>query len=412
MPPQPLRLHVPEPTGRPGHATDFSYLHLSAAGAVHRPPPDVAPADTADLAASLIRVLDEEGRAVGPWAPQVEVQALRRGLAAMMKTRAFDAKMLIAQRQKKISFYMQCLGEEAIAIAHAMALREGDMCFPTYRQQGLLLCRDDIDMVELICQLMSNERDPIKGRQLPVMYSYKRAGFFTISGNLATQFIQAVGWAMASAIKGDTKIASGWIGDGSTAESDFHTALTFAHVYRAPVILNVVNNQWAISTFQAIAGGEASTFAARGVGCGIASLRVDGNDFLAVLAASRWAAERARANLGPTMIEWITYRAGAHSTSDDPTRYRPAGDWQCFPLGDPIERLKRHLVGLGAWSDAEHEATQAQVEADVNAALKEAERHGTLLDGHIPPLETMFEDVYKEMPPHLQDQLARVRRGE
>ncbi len=261
----------------------------------------------------------------------------------MMKTRIFDARMLIAQRQKKISFYMQCLGEEAIATAHALAIEPGDMCFPTYRQQGLLLARDDVSMVEMICQLMSNARDPLRGRQLPVMYSMKRAGFFSISGNLATQFIQAVGWAMASAIQGDTKIASAWIGDGATAEADFHTALTFAHVYRAPVILNVVNNQWAISTFQAIAGGEATTFAARGVGCGIASLRVDGNDFLAVLAASRWAAERARSNLGPTLIEWVTYRAGAHSTSDDPSRYRPADDWQKFPLGDPVARLKQHL---------------------------------------------------------------------
>src|SRR5471032_2061488 len=162
----------------------------------------------------------------------------------------------------------------------------------------------------MICQLLSNERDPLKGRQLPVMYSVRAKGFFSISGNLATQYIQAVGWAMASAIKGDTKIASAWIGDGATAESDFNTALTFAHVYKAPVILNVVNNQWAISTFQAIAGGEGTTFAARGVGCGIASLRVDGNDFLAVYAASCWALERARSNLGPTLIEWVTYRAG------------------------------------------------------------------------------------------------------
>ena len=146
----------------------------------------------------------------------------------MMKTRAFDARMLIAQRQKKISFYMQCLGEEAIAVAHALALEPGDMNFPTYRQQGLLLARDDVSMVEMMCQLLSNERDPLKGRQLPVMYSYKRAGFFSISGNLATQYIQAVGWAMASAIKGDTRIASAWIGDGATAEADFHTALTFA----------------------------------------------------------------------------------------------------------------------------------------------------------------------------------------
>jgi len=407
-PHEPLRLHVPEPTGRPGCKTDFSYLRLSPAGAVRRPPLDVAPADTADLAYSLVRVLDDDGRAVGPWDPKAEPDLLRRGMRAMLKTRAFDARMLIAQRQKKISFYMQCLGEEAIATAHALAIDAGDMCFPTYRQQGLLLARDDVSMVDMMCQLMSNARDPLKGRQLPVMYSVKRAGFFSISGNLATQFIQAVGWAMASAIKGDTRIASGWIGDGATAEADFHTALTFAHVYRAPVILNVVNNQWAISTFQAIAGGEATTFAARGTGCGIASLRVDGNDFLAVLAASRWAAERARANLGPTLIEWLTYRAAAHSTSDDPSKYRPADDWSNFPLGDPVARLKKHLIVIGAWSDDEHAATQKEFEAEVAAAQKEAEQYGTLTDGHTPPLSTMFEDVYKEMPPHLHDQLRQA----
>jgi len=355
-----------------------------------------------------VRVLDDDGRAVGPWDPKADRALLRRGMRAMLRTRAFDARMLIAQRQKKISFYMQCLGEEAIATAHALAIDAGDMCFPTYRQQGLLLARDDVSMVDMMCQLMSNARDPLKGRQLPVMYSVKRAGFFSISGNLATQFIQAVGWAMASAIKGDTRIASGWIGDGATAEADFHTALTFAHVYRAPVILNVVNNQWAISTFQAIAGGEATTFAARGTGCGIASLRVDGNDFLAVLAASRWAAERARSNLGPTLIEWLTYRAAAHSTSDDPSKYRPADDWSHFPLGDPVARLKQHLIAIGAWTEEEHAATQKELETEVAAAQKEAERYGTLIDGHTPPLATMFEDVYKEMPPHLHDQLRQA----
>src|SRR5687768_1884565 len=209
---------------------------------------------------------------------------------------------------------------------------------------------------------------------------------------------------MASAIKGDTRIASGWIGDGSTAEADFHTALTFAHVYRAPVILNVVNNQWAISSHQSIAGGEGTTFAARGVGCGIASLRVDGNDFLAVYAASRWAAERARSNLGPTLIEWVTYRAGAHSTSDDPSKYRPADDWQRFPLGDPIQRLKQHLIVRGAWSEQEHEQVRLELEAEVAAAQKEAEGYGTLLDSHIPSPSAMFEDVYAEMPAHLRRQ--------
>jgi 2-oxoisovalerate dehydrogenase E1 component alpha subunit len=408
-----LRLHVPEPTGRPGHPTDFSYLQLSAAGAVRRPPVDVSPPDTSDLAWKLVRVLDDEGRALGPWDPKLEPKLLIRGLRAMMKTRIFDARMLTAQRQKKLSFYITCLGEEAIACAHAFALERGDMCFPTYRQVGLLIARDDVSLVDMMCLNMSNTRDPLKGRQLPTLYSMKRAGFFSISGNLATQFIQAVGWAMASAIKGDTKIASGWIGDGATAEADFHTALTFAHVYRAPVILNVVNNQWAISTFQAIAGGEETTFAGRGVGCGIASLRVDGNDFLAVYAASRWAAERARANLGPTLIEWVTYRAAAHSTADDPSKYRPADDWAHFPLGDPIARLKAHLITIGAWSEDEHRRLQAELEAEVAAAQKQAESHGTLLDGHIPSVASTFEDVFKQMPEHLrrQREQAEIEHG-
>ncbi len=402
-----LRLHVPEPTGRPGCQTDFSYLRLSPAGSVGRPPLDVEPIETSELALQLIRVLDEDSQAVGPWAEDISPDLLRRGLRAMMKTRAFDSRMLIAQRQKKLSFYMQCLGEEAIAVGQTLALRDGDMNFPTYRQQGILIARD-VSIVEMMCQLLSNERDPLKGRQLPVMYSYRDSGFFSISGNLGTQYIQAVGWAMASAIKGDTKIASAWIGDGSTAASDFHAGLTFAHVYKAPVILNVVNNQWAISTFQSFAGGEGTTFAARGIGYNVASLRVDGNDFLAVYAASRWAAERARRNLGPTLIEWVTYRAGPHSTSDDPSKYRPADDWTNFPLGDPIARLKKHLIAIGAWSEQEYEETQKALEAEIASAQKEAESYGTLGNGRVPSAADMFEGVYKEMPDHLRRQRQQL----
>lgn len=403
----PLRLHVPEPSGRPGCKTDFSYLQLSAAGTVRKPCVDIEPQATADLAASLVRVLDEHGQARGPWAEDIPEQVLHDGLRAMLTTRIYDTRMVTAQRQKKMSFYIQSLGEEAIGSAHALALRNDDMCFPTYRQQSILMARK-LPLVDMICQLFSNEKDPLKGRQLPVMYSYKDDGFFSISGNLATQFVQAVGWAMASAIQGDTRIASAWIGDGSTAEADFHTALTFAHVYRAPVILNVVNNQWAISSFQGIAGGEATTFAGRGVGCGIASLRVDGNDFLAVFAASRWAAERARRNHGPTLIEWVTYRAGPHSTSDDPSKYRPADDGQHFPLGDPIARLKQHLIVSGVWSEEQHAALQGEIEAQVGAALKAAEQFGTLVSGRVASAATIFEDVYKDMPEHLRRQRQQM----
>lgn len=400
----PLRLHVPEPPARPGHATDFSYLPLSPAGEVRKPALDIGYKENTDLAFSLIRVLDDGGQAVGPWADRpIEPELLRRGLQAMIKTRIFDARMMIAQRQKKISFYVQSLGEEAIGTGQALALEQGDMCFPSYRQQNLLIAKG-VPLSALMCQLYSNECDPLKGRQLPVMYSMRDQGFFSISGNLATQFVQAVGWAMASAIKGDTRIASAWIGDGATAAADFQTALTFAHVYQAPVVLNVINNQWAISTFQAIAGGEHTTFAARGVGSGIVSLRADGNDLPAVIAVSRWAIDRARRNLGPTLIEWVSYRAGPHSTSDDPTKYRPAGDWARFPLGDPIERLKQHLIRIGHWSEEEHRSTQHEYEAEVVAAQKQAESYGSLLTGQTASASTMFEDVYAEMPWHLRRQ--------
>jgi 2-oxoisovalerate dehydrogenase E1 component alpha subunit len=248
----------------------------------------------------------------------------------------------------------------------------------------------------------------MKGRQLPIMYSDKAHGFFSISGNLGTQYPQAVGWAMASAIKGDSRIAMGWIGDGATAEGDFHSALTFAAVYQAPVILAVVNNQWAISSFSGIAGAERATFAQRGVGYGIATLRVDGNDALAVYAAVKWAAERARANGGPTMVEFFSYRAEGHSTSDDPTGYRAKGEAEEWPLGDPIARLKAHLVGQGEWDDERDATLDAEIDATVRAAQKESEKLGVLPDQGRANIESMFEDVYADMPWHIREQLDEV----
>jgi 2-oxoisovalerate dehydrogenase E1 component alpha subunit len=277
------------------------------------------------------------------------------------------------------------------------------MNFPTYRQAGLLIAAG-YSLVDMMCEIYSNEKDPLKGRQMPVLYSSKELGFFSVSGNLATQFIQAVGWAMASAIKNDTKIAAGWIGDGATAESDFHAALVFASTYKAPVVLNIVNNQWAISTFQGIARGGSGTFAARGLGFGISALRVDGNDYLAVYAVAKWAIERARRNLGPTLIEYVTYRVGAHSTSDDPGAYRPKTESDAWPLGDPVIRLKNHLILRGAWSEARHKQAEAEILDTVVAAQKEAESHGTLHAGGKPSVRDMFEGVYAEMPPHLRRQ--------
>ena len=397
------RLHVPAVPARPGEAPDFSYVRLSPAGAIPCLPIDAPVSATVPLAEELIRVLDDDHQAVGPWNPQLEPQVLRRGLRIMLQTRVFDDRMQRAQRQGRITFYVRSLGEEAVSVAAALALADRDMLFPSYRNQGLFLARG-LTLVELMSQLLSNTRDMCKGRQLPVMYHSTAHRLFSISGNLATQFPQAVGWAMAAAIKGEADIAAAWIGEGSTAAADFHHALTFAKVYRAPVVLNVVNNQWAISTFQGYAGGEQRSFAARGPGVGLAGLRVDGNDFLAVYAATHWAAERARQGHGATLIEHVSYRAGAHSTSDDPSRYRPRDEFHDWPLGDPIDRLKQHLIALGEWDDTRHANLLQELEDEVSAAWREAVASGTLNEGPRLDPALMFEDVFKELPPHLREQ--------
>ncbi len=407
------RLHVPHPPARPGDAPDFSYVALSPAGAVPRPQVTAPAREILPLAFELVRVLDDAHRAVGPWDPHLDPAELQVGLRHMLLTRLFDERMVRMQRAGRVSFYMKSQGEEAVSVAQAMALRPGDMLFPAYRNQGLFVARGR-SLVDLMCQCLSNTRDMCKGRQMPVLYHWREGNIFSISGNLATQYPQAAGWAMAAAIKGEDHVAASWIGEGSSAEADFHHALTFAAVFRAPVLLNIVNNQWAISSFQGTAGGEARSFAARGPGYGIAGLRVDGNDFLAVHAATQWAAERARRGVGPTLIELVTYRAGPHSTSDDPSRYRPADEWQAWPLGDPIERLEQHLIALGEWSEARHAALTEELEAHVQASWKEALGYGTMEDSRALDPDAMFEDVFRELPPHLarqREQLHRLKGG-
>jgi 2-oxoisovalerate dehydrogenase E1 component alpha subunit len=406
-----LRLRIPEPKSRPGDKPDFSDFTVPPAGKLKRPAVDAPHESLREYPYGLIRVLGDDGRAVGEWNPKLPAEKLRKGLRDMMLTRAYDDRMQRQQRTGKTSFYIKSTGEEAVAVAAAFALDPADMLFPSYRQQGLLFARD-WSMVDMMCQIFNNSKDRLKGRQLPIMYSVPDVGFFSISGNLGTQFPQAVGWAMASAYKNDTRIAAAWVGEGTTAEADFHYGMTFASVYQAPVIMNVVNNQWAISSFQGFAGGEQTTFAARATGYGIPGLRVDGNDFLAVYAATRWAAERARANHGPTLIELFTYRAAAHSTSDDPSAYRPNEESAQWPLGDPVDRLKQHLIAIDEWSEAKHAALVEQLDAEVKAALKEAESYGTLGSSELPGGPgSMFDDVFKELPEHLVRQRREVEEG-
>ena len=197
--------------------------------------------DTTDLQAQLAQDKGKE-------------EELQVALRHMLLTRLFDDRMQRMQRQGRISFYMKSTGEEAVSVAQARARQPGDMRCPAERNQGLVIVRG-LSLVDLMCQCLSNTRDMCRGRQMPIMYHWRAGNIFSISGNLATQFPQAVGWAMAAAIKGEDHIAAAWIGEGASAEADFHHGMTFAAVYQAPVILNIVNNQWAISTFQGIARG-------------------------------------------------------------------------------------------------------------------------------------------------------------
>jgi 2-oxoisovalerate dehydrogenase E1 component alpha subunit len=390
----PFDLHIPQPPARPGDAPDFSQLSIPAAGAAPRPAPDTPAEKLRDMAYGLIRVLDDQGRAQGAWAPHLDPDRLRHALRAMLITRLFEERMFRAHRQGKTSFFMKSTGEEAIGAAQSMALGPRDMCFPTYRVLAWLMARN-YPLIDLVNQIFSNERDPLRGRQLPILYSARDYGFYSLSGNLGSRFGHAVGWAMASAYKNDDSLALAYIGEGSTAEGDFHEALTFASVYHAPVIFCITNNQWAISSYAGIAGGEETTFASKAIGYGVPGLRVDGNDFLAVWAVTEWAKARAHANLGATLIEFFTYRGAGHSTSDDPTRYRPADEAKAWPLGDPIERLKRYLIGIGEWDEQRHVQFEAQLSEEIRVAVKKGEAVGTLGQSK-PPVSEMLEGVFEQ----------------
>ena len=404
-----LAFHVPEPQFRPGDTVDYTNFVIPPVDAAVRPDEASPPAEMHHLAYGLIRVLDDDGQAGGHWNPRLDGDTILAMLRAMALTRAFDERMFRAQRQGKTSFYMKSTGEEAVSVAAAFALDREDMCFPSYRQQGILIARG-WPILDMMNQIYSNTADRLQGRQLPVMYSAREAAFFSISGNLTTQCPQAVGWAMASAARGDTRIAASWCGEGATAEGDFHSACTFASVYRAPVVLNVVNNQWAISSFSGFAGAEETTFAARAIGYGIAGLRVDGNDALAVHAATRWAADRARTNAGPTLIELFTYRVEGHSTSDDPNQYRSADEKGHWPLGDPIDRLKHHAMALGIWDEDRHAAMERELAETVRTTAKQAEKIGVLGDGLQQPMGSLFEGVFEDMPWHLREQQEQMLR--
>ena len=399
---------VGNPPARPGEKPTFSSWDFQPEDLKKLDPLKCTSKDTEKHAYGLLRVLNDSNDAKGEWDPKLDPDTLRMGLEYMMKLRIFDDRMLKMQRTGKLSFYMRSLGEEAIAIAQTMALEEQDWIFPSYRQPGAQFVRGR-DMVSMICHCIGNELDNVKGRQMPVHYTYREGRYISVSSPVGTQFSQAVGVALASKYKQLDEVTITWIGDGASAEGDYHYALNFASIFKAPVILNVVNNQWAISTHSNFASNN-QNFAIRGIPYGIPSIRVDGNDFLALYSVTKWARERAAKDLGPTHIEVLTYRAGAHSSSDDPSRYRPKDSNDFWPGGDPIERLKLHLIQTNDWSEKMHEELENRIDSEVMDAYKEAVKYGDLANGPYPSSDAIFTDVYETPPWHLLEQWDEMKR--
>jgi pyruvate dehydrogenase E1 component alpha subunit len=313
-----------------------------------------------------------------------------------------DARMMALQRQGRIGFYGEAMGQEAAVVGSAAASKPDDWIVPALREAGVGLYRG-MTLDSYIAQIFGNAADPTKGRQLPCHPIDKEHNYVVMSSCVSTQIPHAVGIAMAMQMAGDKdRCAFGFMGDGGTSEPDFHVALNFAGVRKAPCVLICQNNQWAISTPGSVQTAS-ETIAVKGLGYGMESLRVDGNDVFAVYEAVRYAAEKARRGDGPTFVELLTYRVSAHSSSDDPSRYRDEKVTEVWRHEkDPLRRMETFLKARGWLADGEREALATQLEADVRDAITRAEAAG------LPPLESILDDVYEEQPWHLREQLAEL----
>ena len=325
-----------------------------------------------------------------------EAEALRL-YRAMMLERILDTRMLALQRQGRIGFYGPSVGQEAAIVAPAMALAPEDWIVPQYREPGAALVRG-VPLRLLICQLMGNAEDVAKGRQMPNHYGFRSANYVSASSVVGSQLPQAVGIAWAMRICGHRKAVLVYFGDGATSTSDFHAALNFAGVYRAPCILLCNNNQWAIS-LPVERQTAAATLAQKALAYGIPGVRVDGMDALAVYRAARDAAERARDGGGPTMIEAVTYRMGPHSSSDDPARYRDEAETARWRARDPLLVFRRYLEHAGWWDDAREAALETELGDEITRAIADAEKAPP------PAIETLVSDVYADLPGHLLDEM-------
>ncbi len=320
----------------------------------------------------------------------------------MVRVRKMDEKLVLLQRQGRIGFYLECRGQEATHIGAAFALEPEDWLYPHYRDQGIPLLRG-VSMQRIVHQVFGNAEDEVKGRQMPVHYSFKDTNYVSISSPLGTQIIQAAGTAYAMKIKGTKHVAFTSFGDGSSSEIDFHSGLNFAGVTKAPCIFLLENNQWAISV-PTEKQSASETFAIKADAYGMPGVQVDGNDVLAVYQATKEAVARARNGEGPTLIEAVTFRMGAHSTSDDPSRYVPEDEYKEWEAKDPLARFEKYLLKHGILDKDVMARMAKDAEQEVAQAIKNAEA----ADPH-PPVDSLFDDVYAELPPILEEQREQMR---
>jgi 2-oxoisovalerate dehydrogenase E1 component alpha subunit len=336
----------------------------------------------------LRRVLDDDGNVLkgveAPTVPDAELKAMYR---TMLHVRVMDERMLRLQRQGRLGFYMTSTGEEATHLAVG-ALRGSDWIFPSYREPGAAFYRG-YSSKEYICQLYGNEQDPVKGRQMPVHHAVARIHYVSISSPVGTQIPQAAGAAQAAKIMGKDDCAIVYFGEGATSTGEFHVGMNFAGVWKSPCIFFCRNNGWAISTPGAKQT-AAKTIAVKALAYGMPGVRVDGNDLLAIIQVTREAAARARKGEGPTLIEALTYRRGAHSSSDDPSAYRDPNEPKQWEANDPIERFRRYLAKKGLWTETWQKELDAAIDAEITKAHDEAQALGT------PAVETLFDDVFEQ----------------
>jgi pyruvate dehydrogenase E1 component alpha subunit/2-oxoisovalerate dehydrogenase E1 component alpha subunit len=352
-------------------------------------------------ALGLFQLLREDGTLLDESAAPDE-QLARQLFEGMVRIRVTDARMMALQRQGRIGFYGEAMGQEAAVVGSAAVTKPEDWIVPALREAGVGLYRG-MTLDSYIAQIFGNAGDPTKGRQMPCHPCDRERNYVVMSSCVSTQIPHAVGIAMAMKLKGDKgKVCFGYMGDGGTSEGDFHVALNFAGVQKAPCVLICQNNQWAISTPGTIQT-AAPTIASKGLGYGVEALRADGNDVLAVYHAVSYAAEKARRGDGPTFLELLTYRVSAHSSSDDPSRYRDEGVTEIWRgQRDPIRRMEAYMRVRGWIAEGEREAIAARIEADVRDAIARQEAVDP------PALSTLVEDVFEEPTWLLREQLADV----